>query len=134
MQVLKWLISLKPLGPIPRSPDTDWLHRKIARVKRVAGQINDLYKKKYGDDLTGATARSVVGVQTWAYVLNRAGFNRPQGHSEVMQLRSTFRGYELVMPWDGIKFDANRARISKQGLDRTISVEEGKAILNHLSL
>ncbi len=43
---------------------------KIAKVKRVAGQINELYRKKFGDDLTGATGRSVVGVQTWAYVLN----------------------------------------------------------------
>jgi branched-chain amino acid transport system substrate-binding protein len=51
---------------------------KLANVKRVAGQINELYKKKYGDELTGATGRSVVGVQTWAYVLNRAGSTDPK--------------------------------------------------------
>src|SRR5512136_3054369 len=51
---------------------------KITKVKKVAGQINALYKKKYGDDLTGATARSVVGVQTWAAVLNKAGSVDPK--------------------------------------------------------
>src|SRR4030042_228968 len=46
---------------------------KLAKVKKVAGQINEVYKKKYGDDVTGATGRSIVGIQTWASVMNRGG-------------------------------------------------------------
>ena len=86
MPGLRWPTFLKPLVP-----DTDGVLTrtvfiaKLAKVKKVAGQVNDLYKKKYGDDLTGATGRSVVGVQTWAYVLNRAGINRPEGDSEGLQ-------------------------------------------------
>ena len=88
---------------------------KIAKVKRVAGQINELYKKKFGDDLTGATARSVVGVQTWAYVLNRAGSTDPKAIQKACN-EINIPGYELVMPWEGIKFDATGQNILGKGL------------------
>jgi branched-chain amino acid transport system substrate-binding protein len=101
---------------------------KIAKVKRVAGQINDLYKKKYGDDLTGATARSVVGVQTWAYVLNRAGSTDPKAIQKACN-EINIPGYELVMPWDGIKFDATGQNIKGRGLIGQYQWKGGKAEL-----
>jgi branched-chain amino acid transport system substrate-binding protein len=101
---------------------------KIAKVKKVAGQINELYKKKYGDDLTGATARSVVGVQTWAYVLNRAGSTDPKAIQKACN-EIDIPGYELVMPWDGIKFDATGQNIKGRGLIGQYQWKEGKANL-----
>jgi branched-chain amino acid transport system substrate-binding protein len=101
---------------------------KIAKVKRVAGQINELYKKKYGDDLTGATARSVVGVQTWAYVLNRAGSTDPKAIQKACN-EINIPGYELVMPWDGIKFDATGQNIKGKGLIGQYQWKDGKANL-----
>jgi branched-chain amino acid transport system substrate-binding protein len=101
---------------------------KIAKVKRVAGQINDLYKKKYGDDLTGATARSVVGVQTWAYVLNRAGSTDPKAIQKACN-EIDIPGHELVMPWDGVKFDATGQNIKGKGLIGQYQWKEGKAEL-----
>ena len=101
---------------------------KIARVKRVAGQINELYKKKYGDDLTGATGRSVVGVQTWAYVLNRAASTDRKAIQKACN-EIDIPGYELVMPWDGIKFDATGQNIKGRGLIGQYQWKEGKAEL-----
>src|SRR5512136_2046382 len=101
---------------------------KIAKVKRVAGQINDLYKKKYGDDLTGATARSVVGVQTWAYVLNRAGSTDPKVIQKACN-EVNIPGYELVMPWDGIKFDSTGQNILGKGLIGQYQCRDGKITL-----
>jgi len=101
---------------------------KIARVKKVAGQINEQYKKKYGDDLTGATARSVVGVQTWAYVLNRAGSTDPKAIQKACN-EIDIPGYELVMPWDGIKFDATGQNIKGRGLIGQYQLKEGKVEL-----
>ena len=101
---------------------------KIAKVKKVAGQINELYKKEYGDDLTGATARSVVGVQTWAYVLNRAGSTDPKAIQKACN-QIDIPGYELVMPWDGIKFDATGQNIKGRGLVGQYQSKEGKAEL-----
>lgn len=88
---------------------------KLANVKKVAGQINELYRKKYGDDLTGATGRSVVGVQTWAYVLNRAGSTDPKAIQKACN-EINIPGYELVMPWEGVKFDATGQNIKGRGL------------------
>ena len=101
---------------------------KIAKVKRVAGQVNDLYKKKYGDDLTGATARAVVGVQTWAYVLSRAGSTDPKAIQKACN-EIDIRGYELVMPWDGIKFDATGQNIKGKGLIGQYQWKGGKGDL-----
>jgi len=101
---------------------------KIAKVKKVAGQINELYKKKYGDDLTGATGRSVVGVQTWAYVLNRAGSTDPKAIQKACN-EIDIPGYELVMPWDGVKFDATGQNIKGKGLIGQYQWKEGKVEL-----
>jgi len=88
---------------------------KLAKVKRVAGQVNELYKKKYGDDLTGATGRSVVGVQTWAYVLDRAKSTDPKAIQKACN-EVNIPGYELVMPWEGVKFDATGQNVLGRGL------------------
>lgn len=88
---------------------------KLARVKKVAGQINKLYKEKYGDELTGATSRSVVGVQTWAYILNQAGSTDPKAIQKTCN-EIHIPGAELVMPWDGIKFDKTGQNILGKGL------------------
>jgi branched-chain amino acid transport system substrate-binding protein len=101
---------------------------KLAKVKRVAGQVNEIYKKKFGDDLTGATARSVVGVQTWAYVLNRAGSTDPKAIQKACN-EINIPGYELVMPWDGIKFDATGQNILGKGLIGQYQFKEGKVEL-----
>jgi branched-chain amino acid transport system substrate-binding protein len=101
---------------------------KIAKVKRVAGQINELYKKKFGDDLTGATARSVVGVQTWAYVLDRAKSTDPKAIQKACN-EIRIPGYELVMPWEGIKFDSTGQNILGKGLIGQYQFKEGKVDL-----
>jgi len=98
---------------------------KLGKVKKVAGQINDLYKKKYGDELTGATGRSVVGVQTWAYVLNRAGSTDPKVIQKACN-EINIPGDELVMPWEGIKFDETGQNIKGKGLIGQYQLKEGK--------
>lgn len=98
---------------------------KIAKVKKVAGQINELYKNRYGDDLTGATGRSVVGVQAWAYVLNRAASTDRKAIQKACN-EIDIPGYELVMPWDGIKFDATGQNVKGKGLIGQYQLKEGK--------
>jgi branched-chain amino acid transport system substrate-binding protein len=88
---------------------------KITKVKKVAGQVNALYKKKYGDDLTGATARSVVGVQAWAYVLNKAGSTDPKAIQKACN-EVNIPAADLVMPWAGVQFDAKGQNVLGRGL------------------
>ena len=98
---------------------------KIAKVKKVAGQINQIYKNRYGDDLTGATGRSVVGVQAWAYVLNRAASTDRKAIQKACN-EIDIPGYELVMPWDGIKFDSTGQNVKGKGLIGQYQLKEGK--------
>jgi branched-chain amino acid transport system substrate-binding protein len=101
---------------------------KVAQVKRVAGQVNEAYKKKFGDDVTGATGRSIVGVQTWAYVLNRAGSTDPKAIQKACN-EINIPGYELVMPWEGVKFDSTGQNILGKGLIGQYQFKDGKVSL-----
>ena len=76
---------------------------QVVKLKEVAGQVNKLYKAKTGNDLGGASARAFTGLQTWVYVLEKAGSTKPadiQSAANAIQIP----GKELVVPWAGIKF------------------------------
>jgi branched-chain amino acid transport system substrate-binding protein len=69
-----------------------------------------------------------VGIQTWAYVLNRAGSTDPKAIQKACN-EVDIPGYELVMPWDGIKFDATGQNIKGKGLIGQYQWKEGKVEL-----
>ncbi|MCP4575969.1 MAG: ABC transporter substrate-binding protein [Deltaproteobacteria bacterium] len=76
---------------------------KVVEIKKLAGQVNDMYKKKTGNDLGGASARAFTGLQTWVAVLERAGSKKP---ADIQMAANAIYipGKELVVPWQGIKF------------------------------
>ncbi len=76
---------------------------QVAQVKKVAGQVNELYKKKVGHDLSGASARAFTGLQAWIYVLEKAGSVKPQAIQAACN-SIHIPGEQLVVPWFGIKF------------------------------
>jgi len=58
-------------------------------------------------------------------VLNRAGSTDPKAIQKACN-EIDIRGYELVMPWDGIKFDATGQNIKGRGLIGQYQWKEGK--------
>jgi len=76
---------------------------KVVEIKKLSGQVNDLYKKKTGNDLGGASARAFTGLQTWVHVLEKAGSTKP---ADIQTAANTIDipGDELVVPWAGIRF------------------------------
>ncbi len=76
---------------------------KVGDVKKVAAQVNKLYKDKTGHDLSGASARSFTGLQAWVEVLEKAGSVNP---AAIQKAANTIEvpADELVVPWKGIKF------------------------------
>jgi len=78
--------------------------KKLFAVKPVARYVNEEFKKRTGVDFVGATARAFTGMQTWAYVLNKAGSTDPEA---IRQAADTIEipGSELIVPWKGIKFE-----------------------------
>jgi branched-chain amino acid transport system substrate-binding protein len=88
---------------------------QVVQLKPVAGQVNDLYKSRVGNDLTGASARSFTGVQTWVHVLEKAGSTQPadiQKAANALQIP----GNELVVPWAGVKFATSGDEIGQNVL------------------
>ena len=76
---------------------------QVAMVKKAAGQVNELYKKKVGHDLSGASARSFTGMQAWVHVLEKAGSTDPAAIQAAAN-SIVIPGEQLVVPWFGIKF------------------------------
>jgi branched-chain amino acid transport system substrate-binding protein len=76
---------------------------KVVEVKKLAGQVNAMYKAKTGNDLSGASARSFTGLQTWVYVLEKAGSTKPEAIQRAANAID-IPGDQLVVPWAGIKF------------------------------
>ncbi len=76
---------------------------QIGQVKEVSGQVNSLYKKNMGRDLSGASARAFTGVQTWVEVLEKAGSTAP---AAIQKSANTIDipGDQLIVPWKGIRF------------------------------
>jgi branched-chain amino acid transport system substrate-binding protein len=106
---------------------------KIAEVKKVAGQVNALYKKKVGNDLTGASTRAFTGVQTWVEILQKAGSTKPE---DIQRAANTIMipGDQLVVPWAGIKFSSSKEDKGQNELGSGIigqyqKDKEGKIVL-----
>ncbi len=88
---------------------------KVAQIKKVAGQVNALYKKNTGNDLGGASARAFTGLQTWVHVLEKAGSTTP---ADIQKAANALKipGKELVVPWAGIQFVASGDEIGQNVL------------------
>jgi branched-chain amino acid transport system substrate-binding protein len=76
---------------------------KVADVKPIAAKINAMYKAKTGNDLSGASARSFTGLQTWVAVLEKAGSAKPDAIQKAANSLS-IPADQLIVPWAGIKF------------------------------
>jgi branched-chain amino acid transport system substrate-binding protein len=79
---------------------------QIGQIKDVSGQVNFLYKKNMGRDLSGASARAFTGVQTWVEVLEKAGSTAPAAIQKAANT-ITIPGEQLIVPWKGIRFAAS---------------------------
>ena len=88
---------------------------KVADVKKVAGQVNALYKQRIGHDLSGASARSFTGVQTWVEVLQKAGSTKPEDIQKAAN-SILIPGDQLIVPWKGIKFATSGADMGQNEL------------------
>jgi branched-chain amino acid transport system substrate-binding protein len=88
---------------------------QVVQVKKVAGQVNALYKAKTGNDLTGASARSFTGLQTWVHVLESAGSTEPAAIQKAANALN-IPGNELVVPWAGVKFSTSGDEIGQNTL------------------
>ncbi|BES81110.1 ABC transporter substrate-binding protein [Pyrodictium abyssi] len=101
---------------------------KIPRLK----QVNEEYKKKYGVDLNGNSARDYTGIWVLYYALEEACKKASPDNLEEFRaaLRDALASLEipadkLIVPWKGVKFDENGQNILGQGIIVQM-MEDGK--------
>jgi branched-chain amino acid transport system substrate-binding protein len=78
----------------------------LASKKPLMGEVNAIYKKRYGTDFSGPAARAFVGFLALCDAINRAGSTKPEAIREAI-IKTNIPGDQLITPWRGIKFDKN---------------------------
>lgn len=71
--------------------------------RKLARDINILYRKKTGKDMDGVAARAFTGLQAFLHVLDKAGSTDPkaiQSAANGLEMSAS----ELILPWRGIRF------------------------------
>ena len=76
----------------------------LGQKKPLVTKINDLFVKRFGRNMTGNSARSFTGLLVLADSINRAISLEPTKIREAL-LASNIKSDQLIMPWDGVKFD-----------------------------
>ena len=76
----------------------------LAKKKPLVGEVNSLFRKKYGTDMSENAARSFMAPFVLADAMNRA--KTTESEAVVRALRATnIPGDQVIYPWKGIQFD-----------------------------
>jgi len=98
-------------GTMSRAPfNTDLVDRRPA-----AKAIATLYQQRHGKDFYDNPARSVTGMFTLLDAINRAGSTDPEAIRKAL-VATNIPGDQLVMTWDGIKFDETGQNVHVKGI------------------
>jgi branched-chain amino acid transport system substrate-binding protein len=95
----------------------------ISGVKPLVAEINQLFSKRFGRNMTGYSARSFTAAIILADAINRAATVDPVHIREAL-LATDIRGEELITPWDGVKFDTKTGQ-NMLGKGIIVQVQQG---------
>jgi branched-chain amino acid transport system substrate-binding protein len=76
----------------------------LGKKKKLVNQVNQLFKKKYGIDMSENAARSFMAPFVLADAINRAKSTDPEAIVKAL-LETNITGKQIIYPWKGIKFD-----------------------------
>jgi branched-chain amino acid transport system substrate-binding protein len=76
----------------------------LAKNKPLVGRVNELFKKKYGMDMSENAARSFTAPFVFADAINRAKTTEAEAVVKAIQ-DTNFAPSQIIYPWQGIKFD-----------------------------
>ncbi len=96
----------------------------IAGKKPLVGEVNDLFKTRYGRDMTGHSARALTAFMTLAQALNRAAGLDPESIRQAL-IDTDISADQVIMPWDGVRFDPETGQ-NIRGRGIVVQVQDGK--------
>jgi branched-chain amino acid transport system substrate-binding protein len=76
----------------------------VAERNPVAKQVADLYKRRFGGQMSEASAKAFTATLTLAQAIDAAG-STSAGRVRAALLALQIPGRDTIMPWDGIRFD-----------------------------
>jgi len=76
----------------------------LAKRKPLVAKVNELFKKKYGIDMSENAARSFMAPFVLAEAINRAKTTESEAVVQAL-LQTNIPGKQVIYPWQGIKFD-----------------------------
>jgi len=76
----------------------------LAGKKPLVRQVNDLYRSRFGRDMTGNSARAFDGLLVLAHAVNQAQSLERDAVRKAL-LGTDLKGENMIMPWDGVRFD-----------------------------
>jgi branched-chain amino acid transport system substrate-binding protein len=96
----------------------------IGNRKPLVKSVNELFRKKHGRNMTGNSARSFTAMMVLADAINRASSTDRASIREAL-LTTNIEQDQLIMPWDGVKFDPNTGQnILGRGI--IVQVQDGQ--------
>jgi branched-chain amino acid transport system permease protein len=93
--------------------------------KPLVKQVNDLFRSKYGTDMNGNSARAFTGVFVLADAINRAASLEPASIQAALQT-TDIKGEQLVMPWEGVRFDVRGQNAKGHGI--MVQIQNGEYV------
>src|SRR5512146_1738741 len=76
----------------------------LAKNKPLVAKVNELFKKKYGIDMSENAARSFTAPFILADAINRAKTTEAEAVVKAIQ-ETSFGPNQVIYPWQGVKFD-----------------------------
>ncbi len=95
----------------------------LASRNPLIKQVNDLFNSRYKINFTGNSSRTFTGLIVMADAINRAGSSEPEAIRKAL-VATDIQGSKLIMPWKGVKFDANGQNTLGQGI--LVQIVDGK--------
>ncbi len=96
----------------------------IGRKKPLVIMVNDLFKKQYGRNMNGNSARAFTGLMVLADAINRSRTLEPDSIRRAI-LDTRINSDELIMPWDGVAFDPATGQ-NNLGKGIIVQVQDGQ--------
>ncbi len=94
--------------------------------KPLVTAVNDLFKERFGRNMTGNSARAFTGLIVLANAVNGAASLEAVKIREAL-LRTDMTGDNLIMPWDGVRFDAKTGQ-NALGKGLIVQVQQGQYV------
>jgi branched-chain amino acid transport system substrate-binding protein len=79
--------------------------KDLTQVKPMIKTVADMFQKRTGKTMDGSSSRAFTAMIVLADAINRAGSTEPEKIHKAL-LETNIKGDQLIMPWDGVKFDA----------------------------